>query len=214
MKTTVLIADDHQVVIDGLTVLIKNQRDFEIVGTANSGVEVLEFLSNNPPPDLLLMDITMPDMDGLETMESIQQHYPKIKVIMLSMHLSGAFARKLLDLGVKGYLQKDCDKQELLAGLHDVSKGGTYLSHNMTQLLLDERMSHQHEHSEQSSVKISKRETEILQLIIKEHSSREMAEILGISFNTVETHRKHLLNKFGVKTSVGLVREAMRSGVV
>jgi len=109
MSKQVLIADDHQVVIDGLSLLIKSTKDFIVCGTAKDGWEVIEYLDENAAPDIVLMDITMPDLDGVETMKKLQLSHPDLAVIILSMHLSGAYARSLMSLGVRGYLQKDCD---------------------------------------------------------------------------------------------------------
>lgn len=215
MNAKLLIADDHQVVLDGLTALIKHQRDLKVIGTAKNGREVLEFLQASPKEvDMLLMDITMPELDGLDTMVYIQEHYPNLKVIILSMHLSAAYAKKLIALGARGYLQKDCDKQELLEAIKEVHEGGFYLSKSITHVLVSDRFDAGAKGKELTLPKLSKRETQILRLILEEHPTRSIATVLGISFNTVETHRKHLLNKFGVKTTVGLVKEALRGGFV
>lgn len=216
MNTRVLVADDHQVVIDGLSLLIKGTKDFEVCGTAKDGWEVIEYLQEKDVPDILLMDITMPQLDGVETMVKLQESHPYLPVIILSMHLSGGYARSLLALGVKGYLQKDCDKKELLEALSAVRDGQTYLSKNITDLLVTEgNMSGKDESKEGfKGPKITKRELQILTLIAQEHPTREIAELLGISFNTVETHRKHLLNKFAVKSTVGLIQQAMRCGML
>jgi len=216
MSTRILIADDHQVIIDGLSLLVNTTKGFEACGTAKDGWEVIEFLEKNPQPDILLMDITMPELDGMETMGKLQVSHPDLSVIILSMHLSGGYARTLLSLGVKGYLQKDCDKKELQDALCTVRDGGTYLSHNITDLLVKEGSSPLQDAAatRAQGPKITKREQEILELIAKEHPTREIAELLDISFNTVETHRKHLLNKFAVKSTVGLIQSAMRCGML
>jgi DNA-binding NarL/FixJ family response regulator len=208
----VLIADDHQVVIDGLSLLVKSTKGFEVSGIAKNGWEVIDFLEANTTPDVLLMDISMPELDGIETMKKLQVSHPQLVVIILSMHLSSAYARGLIELGVKGYLQKDCDKKELVAALNAVSKGETFLSKNVTELLVQEVGSRKEskEDSADTAPKITQRQLDVLKLIGAEHTSKGISKILGLSFNTVETHRRHLLNKFGVKSTVGLVREAMK----
>lgn len=213
MNIEVLIADDHQVVLDGLSSLIKGIKGFQVIGTAKDGWEVIDYIEKNGLPDLLLMDITMPRKDGIETMEYLKEKDNIPPTIMLSMHLSKAYVKRLLDLGVKGYLQKDCDKKELVQALKDVSEGGTYLSKNVTELLVEQNSVDENTTSKKAP-KISKRESQILHLLLEEYSTRKIAEELGISFNTVETHRKHLLNKFGVRSTVGLIREAMRMGTI
>ena len=207
MKTRVLIVDDHQVVIDGLSSLIASMRGFEVVGSGKNGWDALQFIEENEAPDILLMDITMPDLDGIETMEKLHEASSPIAVIMLSMHLSVAYAQRLLELGVKGYLQKDCDVEELQEALKNVRDGGTYLSKNVTELLVENRAPSSTE-SQKKKPLISPREKEVLLLLQEEKSSRMIAKELSISFNTVETHRKHLLNKFAVNSTVGLIREA------
>jgi DNA-binding NarL/FixJ family response regulator len=212
-KTRIILADDHQVVIDGLASLIKGLRGFEVMAIAKNGHEVLDLLAQEHP-DILLMDISMDEMDGLEAMEHIQKNHPDLKVIILSTHLSGAYARTLLSKGVKGYLQKDCSQEELKQALCDVRDGSQYLSKNITEVLVQESGSIDGGGSETPKPKISKRELEVLELIHEEHPTRAIAEILDISFHTVEAHRRHLLNKFGVKSTVGLIREGMRLGLL
>ena len=213
MTTRILIADDHQMVLDGLKALIDLMPGFEVCGEAKNGWEVLDLLNSSELPDILIMDISMPEMDGLETMQRLADASSEVKVLIMSMHLSASYAKQLIGLGAKGYLQKDCDLSELKNALKDVREGGTYLSKNMTELLVNESGGSESEH-ELEKPRLSPREQEILSLLQREFSSREIGEELGISFHTVETHRKHLLNKFAVNSTIGLIREAMRCGLL
>lgn len=213
--TSILIADDHQVVLDGLQALIARTRGFEVVGTAKQGWEVIDHVEAQGAPDIILMDISMPQKDGVETMRYFQEKGIAVRVIILSMHLSSSLAHTLFGLGAKGYLQKDCELEELKAALYAVRDGETYLSKNMTQVMVESAGQREEQAPEEKAVpRLSPREAEVLRLLQAEMSSRQMAEELGISFNTVETHRKHLLNKFAVSSTVGLIREAMRCGLL
>lgn len=213
MSTKILLVDDHQMVLDGLSALIQIMPGFSVCGKAKNGWELIEQLETQEYPDIILMDISMPELDGIETMEKLVEKDINVAVIIMSMHLSSTFARRLFSLGTRGYLQKDCDHDELRRALEDVRDGGTYLSKNMTELLVaDPRTSP--EAGATARPKLSPRELEILILLQQEKSSREIAEVLGITFHTVETHRKHLLNKFAVGSTIGLIREAMRNGLL
>jgi len=137
MKTRIVIVDDHQVVLDGLSAMIKSLRDFSVIGTCTDGWELIEFVVEHDV-DMILMDISMPKLDGIETMKELKKREIDVPVVILSMHLSLAYAKELLAIGIKGYLPKDCNKDELIDALRAVKTGETYISSSLSDLLVQQ----------------------------------------------------------------------------
>ncbi len=199
-----IIADDHQVFLDGIIELISKEDHIEVMGQANTGKQVLELLQTNTP-DIILMDINMPEMDGIETTQMVKQKYPELKIIMLTMHETHQYIRKLLETGVDGYLLKTTSKNELIEAIKTVMDGKNYYG----KAVQDTFMNSFNSNKVVSDIKLTRREKEILELICEELSTNEIAEKLFISAYTVETHRKNLLSKTGSKNVAGLVKFAM-----
>lgn len=210
-KIKVLIADDHNVLLQGLTQLLDGQENIEISHTAENGLEVLSYLKNETV-DVILMDINMPLLNGLDTCKKVNQKYPDVKVIALSTLDRGSFIQQMLKNGASGYLLKNTSRDELIEAIKTVHKGATYLNKETNDILLKSLMNNGSEKTFIPS--LTRREKEVLELIVKEHTTAEISEQLHISQNTVETHRRHLIQKFNVRNSVGLVKEAMLKGFV
>ncbi len=210
-KIKVLIADDHNVLLQGLTQLLDGQENIEISHTAENGLEVLSYLKNETV-DVILMDINMPVLNGLDTCKKVNQKYPDVKVIALSTLDKGSFIQQMLKNGASGYLLKNTSRDELIEAIKTVHKGATYLNKETNDILLKSLMNNGSEKTFIPS--LTRREKEVLELIVKEHTTAEISEQLHISQNTVETHRRHLIQKFNVRNSVGLVKEAMLKGFV
>ncbi len=210
-KIKVLIADDHNVLLQGLTQLLDGQENIEISHTAENGLEVLSYLKNETV-DVILMDINMPVLNGLDTCKKVNQKYPDVKVIALSTLDRGSFIQQMLKNGASGYLLKNTSRDELIEAIKTVHKGATYLNKETNDILLKSLMNNGSEKTFIPS--LTRREKEVLELIVKEHTTAEISEQLHISQNTVETHRRHLIQKFNVRNSVGLVKEAMLKGFV
>ena len=208
-KIRLLIVDDHQILVEGLEQNLSLSDQLEIVGTANNGKAALDFVKREAV-DVVLMDIDMPVMDGLTTTAKIRQSGKDTKVIILSMHLNSNYAKKAFKLGAHGYLLKDSKKEDLESAILRVHKGEQVLDPDIAQRMLlsdDPGINH-------VIPDLTKREREILQCIVNEKTNPEIAKELFISLSTVEFHRKNLLNKFRVKNSVGLVRAALRMGLI
>jgi len=207
----VLIADDHQVLIEGLQLLLADHPNIQISYTANDGQQVLDILADHTC-DVILMDINMPVMSGLEVCKVVKKKYPKIKVIALTTFNKGSFVQQMLKNGASGYLLKNTGREELIEAIISVHEGKTYLNSETNQLLLDNLMNK----SNGSSFipNLTRREKEVLKLIAEELTTNEIAERLFISLNTVETHRRNLISKFNVRNSVGLIRTAMERGLL
>lgn len=209
--TRLLLADDHQIVRQGLQILLENQEGITIVGEANNGLEVISIIERESV-DIVLMDINMPVMDGITCTQRLKTHHPNIKVIALSMYSEMGFLEKMFESGSKGYLLKSCSKAELIEAITKVHNGHQYISDELEESFVKHLKTTKENAA--SIPRISKREKEILQLISEENTTAQIAQELYISVTTVETHRKNLLRKLGLKNTAGLMRFAFENSLV
>lgn len=208
----ILLVDDHQVLLDGVAALLAKIPDMRVVAIAHNGEEAMAVVRGTPV-DVVLLDINMPVMDGLATCEAIKAEWPHVKVIAMSMHGEGRLVKAMLDKGANGYLLKNCGGDELLEAIRTVREGGTWLSREATDNLV--QAIHTSERATKRPMEnITARETDVLRLIAAERTTEEIAHELGISVNTVESHRRQLLQKLGARNSAGLVRIAMETGLL
>lgn len=211
-KTNILVADDHQVIIDGMEAIINGVSDLSFAGGALNGNQVIEAVETKTI-DLVLMDINMPEMDGLECTTYLNKHYPQIRVIALSMHDNPRLAKRMIKNGAFGFLLKNSNKEKILEAIRDVMHGRNYFDPLLMQNFLD----FDNQKSSSSFAKkdlLTKRELEIIQLICDEKTTGEIAEELSISVHTVESHRSNILLKLELKNSVGLVKWAIQNEVI
>lgn len=210
-KIKVILADDHQMFLDGLASLLAQLQDVEVIATANSGKEVMEKLTGLSP-DLVIVDINMPVMNGLETTRKIKEKHPHIKVLGLTMENDLQLVTGMLEAGASGYILKNTGKTELELALRQVMKGEPYLSQTISNQLAQNllRNFQQKDNLEDPLKSLTERELEILKLIALEHSNTEIADLLFISPKTVETHRKNLMRKIEVKNSLGVYKFAVK----
>ena len=208
------IADDHQMVIDGLKSLLGEDKKMVIVLEGRNGEEIKSGITNHDI-DVLLTDIKMPICDGLQLTQWIKTNYKDTKVIALSMFHSTSLIKKMLKAGVDGYILKNTGKEELFMSIYTVLKGQPYFSSDISEKVMRSMMSGQKEdeQSEVLPISLTRRELEILELIVDEHTGPEIAKKLFISINTVETHRKNLLHKLKVKNTAGLVKYALQNQI-
>lgn len=211
--TKIIIADDHQMFIDGLKSLLSTNNQIELVGEANNGKQLLELLANTST-DIVLMDVNMPEMDGVEATKQLAQNYPHIKVLMLTMFNTRDYIEKLLKAGAHGYILKNTGKEELFEAIEKVMAGESYFSKEVTERIMEGLQRKKTIEKDPMMVELTDREKEVLKLIVQEMTSNEIAEKLFISFHTVETHRKNLISKLGVKNIAGLVKYAFQQGLV
>jgi DNA-binding NarL/FixJ family response regulator len=209
----ILIADDHKVFRDGIISILEDVEDITVIGEANDGREVLERLEE-VQPDVILMDITMGNTNGIEATELVKNKYPHIKVLVLSMHEEIGYIVKMLEVGASGYLLKDAGQEEMIRAIRTVAEGNTYYSQKVSSAIIQRLTNPESAKKEKPGVPLTKREIEILQLISEEYSNPEIAEKLFISIRTVDTHRRNLLEKLGAKNTAGLVRYALKHGLV
>ncbi|PJJ83321.1 response regulator transcription factor [Mucilaginibacter auburnensis] len=201
-KLSVIIADDHTLFINGLRMLLQNEPDIEILDVAADGKELMGLL-NTHSPQLILLDINMPGINGLEALKRIKAYHPKIKVIMLSTYNEEQLIEKAKAGGAYGYLFKNVDKTELLSAMHSVVEGGTYFPQKATEIA--------HNNFDEpdpflKQFQLTKREMELLQLIKENYTNQQMADKLFLSIYTVETHRKNIMQKLHLKNPVELTK--------
>jgi DNA-binding NarL/FixJ family response regulator len=204
----IILVDDHHIVLDGLKSLLETDPDFQIIAALRSAEEVLEFLKKDQP-DILLTDYSLPGMSGLDLFKRIKANNLKIKVAVLSMHDEASVVRNVLKEGIHGYLLKNIQQFELRNALKQIAMGYPYVSPEITKMLMTEL-----NQPEEKSELLTDREREILRLIAKEYSNKQMAEKLFISERTVETHRKNIFRKTNTNTLVGLIKFAFEHNLV
>ena len=202
----IAIADDHQMVLDGLQLIISQESSLRMMGTAHNGLEVLDLLAKEPV-EVLLLDINMPIMNGIDTMKIIGKEYPNLAVLGLSMLDDTIVIKKLIKYGARGFLLKNSGKEKIIEAITEIHQGQKYFDKAIINKLLE----NDNTKSIGTSLfpKLSRREKEILSLIIQEHTTQEISDALFISFGTVETHRRNIINKLGVRNTAGMVRVAL-----
>ena len=211
MKNTIklFLVDDHKMFLDGLESLLENIDYLTIVGKAENGKTALEKLDNTV--DIVLMDISMPEIDGIEFNRLIKLKFPQINTIAISMHNDAKILDKLIKGNINGYLLKNAEKSELLEAIETVMKGDNYFSEEVKKTYQDSLF--KRDNNQDQTPELSKRETEVLGEIINELTTKEIAEKLFISQHTVESHRKNMLSKLGARNTAGLVKYALENGL-
>lgn len=213
-KLRILIADDHTLVRQGLSKILEARDEWEVVAHAQHGREAVK-LSLELIPDVAILDVTMPLLNGIEATRQIVRRAPGVRILMLSMHHDEAYVTQALQAGATGYLLKDSADVELIRAVAAVAAGKSYFSPAVARVLLDDYVRHLAAKGIVDRYEsLSEREREIFQLIAEGHSNKEIAELLSVSIATVETHRAHILQKLDIHSTAELVLYAVRRGVV
>lgn len=207
---TIGIVDDHSLIISGLAHMLSDLPDYPILFTANNGKQLMLELERQQP-SVLLLDIELPDSNGIELCSDVLKKYPELPIVALTNHDEVVYVKKMMRSGAKGYLLKGTDKQNLLNAINAVYAGEQFLDRQVEQAILQQTLS-----GRRTSVvvKLTKRENEILALIANEYSNQEIADKLFLSVRTVESHRHSLNQKLNIKNSAGLVKEAYLRGLI
>jgi DNA-binding NarL/FixJ family response regulator len=209
-KIKLFLVDDHKMIREGLKTFLSDNPDFEIIAEAENGQDCLDQLKNISP-DVILTDLNMPVMDGLELTKSVKSEYPEIKIIALTMMGESQHIKQMLAEGAMGYLLKDCSEEELVLAIKNVHDGGTYYSPEVTNIIISNIRKLKPAPKSKVSVEmpLTEREKEVLYLILKEKNNAEIADELFISVRTVDAHKRNLLDKTGSKNVAGLVLYAV-----
>jgi two-component system response regulator NreC len=209
----ILIADDHNIVCAGLKALLEAQPEMKIVAQAANGREAVK-LAHQQKPDMVIMDVAMPDLNGLEAVRQILSNSPRIKVIALSMHSDRRYVTGMLSAGASGYILKHCAFEELVHAIRTVLSNQVYLSPAIAGIVVKELAQSKTSRARQpASQKLTSREREVLQLIAEGHSAREIAERLHLSVKTIETHRRQMMEKLEIRSVADLTKFAIREGL-
>lgn len=207
-----LLADDHQILLDGIRAILEDDPELNVIGTASNGLEVLSFLEHDKV-DVLLLDLQMPKMDGMETIEQVNKLYPEIKILMLTTTDEGSIITSIFKKGAIGYLLKNSSQEVLIQGIKNAYAGEKVLSPHLTTKMI-ESLSQKHVTPAGGIPPVTNRELDVLRLISKEYTTQQIADELFVSTNTVATHKRNLFVKMDVKNSVGMIRKAVDWGIL
>ncbi len=212
MTVSIVIVDDHQIVRDGLRSVMEKEPDLTVVAEADNGrqgVEVCRRIS----PDVVVMDITMPDLNGIEATRRIKSESPDTKIIALSMHSDKRYVRRMIEAGATGYLLKESAIDEVVRAVKAVAAGGSYLSPEVADIVLEGYRKRPSGRPESTGPELTDREREVLQLLAEGKTSKEIAGALNVSPKTVETHRRQIMDKLDIHNVAGLTKYAIREGL-
>ena len=212
MRMKILLADDHKITREGLRSLLEKQSDMEVVAEAEEGYKAVH-LVHEMLPDVAIMDVTMPDLNGIEATQKITSECPNVKVIALSMHSDSLFVTEMLKSGASGYLLKDCAFEELARAIHTVLDGKIYLSPAISDIVVGSYLHRSSEGDSSNKEVLSHREREVLQLLAEGKTTKQVALKLHISIKTVETHRRQTMHKLDIYSVAELTKYAIRKGL-
>ena len=208
-RIRILLADDHAVVRQGFKMILDAQADMEIVGEAGNGREAVE-LAEQLRPDVVVMDVSMPELNGIEATRRLASSAPRARVVALSMHKDSVYVREILRAGARGYLLKDSGAADLVAAIRAVASGESYLSPAVSNAVLDDYR----RHATNPIDLLTSREREVLQLLAESKTNKEIAGVLNLSVYTVEAHRGRIMEKLNLHSIGELVRFAVRNGLI
>lgn len=209
--TRIIIADDHDLFVEGMKGLLDVKTDIDFAGQAHDGLQAVEQAALLKP-DIILMDVAMPIMNGIKALKEIRAKFPEVRVLMLSMHNNIELITESLKAGAMGYILKECSSDELYFAISSVMKGRYYIAHSSLTILLDDYMRLLKAEEEKSPCLLSEREIEVLSKIAEGKNTKEIASDLKISKNTVDVHRRHIMDKTGCNSIASLIRYAIREG--
>jgi len=213
VKIRVVLADDHAILRAGLQALLNAQSDIQVVGEASDGATTIQMVQD-VEPDVVLLDITMPGMSGLDAAGEIKRIRPATRVLILTMHDDDAYLRQALRAGASGFVLKRAEDRDLLAAIRAVYAGEIYVHPSMSKALVNALIPNQHVADQQANSLLTARELEVLRLLVEGYTNQEIAQRLILSVKTVETHRSHIMDKLGLRTRAELVRYARQQNLL
>jgi len=215
-QISIFLVDDHQLVRDGIKALLTGLTDIVIIGEANSGHELMDEIGH-ATPDIILMDISLPDISGIDLTRQLSREHPGVKILILSMYTNEDFIFNALKAGAMGYLPKNTSRQELLDAIYALNNGQEFLGSSISKVILKSYIRHATEEDkspESIQTPLSGREIEILRLYAEGLNNKEISEKLSISIRTVESHKNHIVRKLGLKSTVDMVKFAIRNKII
>ena len=212
-KIRILLADDHTLLRNGICALLADEQDMVVVGEADNGREAVQ-LAGQLKPNVVLIDIAMPLLNGLEATRQIKREHPEINVLVLTMYDNEEYFRKMLEVGASGYIIKRAAATELVSAIRAVYNGEAVLSPAITRLLLEDYLNHDNHSEKENPNALSSREREVLQLIAEGKTSREISEILNLSVKTVQSHRTNLMQKLDLHDRGDLIKYAIQKKII
>lgn len=212
LKTSVILADDHRILREGLRTIISSEPSLEIVGETENGRETVN-LVRRTEPDIVIMDVSMPDLNGIDATQRIIDLGLTTRVLALSGHSDEHFVKGMLQAGASGYLLKECAGEELVLALRTIAQGRVYVSPSVASLMVNDYVANLDGGLSGEKPALSSREREVLQLIAEGHGTSQIAESLHLSVKTVESHRKNVMDKLGIRNVAGLTKYAIREGI-
>ncbi|HET6558129.1 MAG TPA: response regulator transcription factor [Prolixibacteraceae bacterium] len=212
MAIKIIISDDHQLFRDGIANLLASSPEIEIVAQAENGHEVIE-KTLLFKPDIVIMDISLPNINGVDATRILHKEVPNTKILVLTMHAEKNYIKEALEAGAYGYLFKDCTYDQLIEAIYTVYQGKKYLSNKITEILIHDYLSKDEDLNVKDQV-LSERESEILKLLAEGKTTREISNTLFISVKTVGTHKQHILEKLKLKSNSDLIRYAIKKGII
>jgi len=214
-RITVLLAEDHQIVREGFRSLLKHENDIEVVGEAETGRQAVQMVRKLRPA-VVVMDIAMPLLNGLEATRQIRKDTPETRVLILSAHNDDAYVEQMSELGAAGFLLKQTSSHDLATAIREVQKGNTFFSPSVSKRVhdRDQKTVDREGNVKKKNNRLSSREVEVLQLIAEGKANKQVAAELGVSFKTVDKHRQHLMSKLNIHDVAGLTRYAIAEGII
>ena len=209
----IVLAEDHAMMRDGLRSLIRKEENMRIVGEAETGEQAVEYASKLGP-HVMILDIGLPDLNGIDATRLILKEHPHIRIIGLSMHADRSLVGEMLKAGANGYVPKDCAYDELITAIHQAMEGNTYLSPEITRGVVDNFVRNPPQDGSESAFRsLSERERQVLQLLSEGNATKEIADKLGVSVRTAETHRRNIMDKLDMRSVAELTKYAIRNGL-
>ncbi len=209
----IILADDHEIFLESLSALVSSEDNLEIQSKAQNGKELIEQVKENQP-DLCIVDMDMPEMNGLQASESLLRIYPELRIMILTMHKEKSLIKKMMSLGIKGYLLKTCDKEEFIFAINQILKNKTYFSDEVIETIVKDDAYETHGSPDISKIAtLSDREKEVIQLLCDGLNNKQIADKLFVSHKTIDNHRTNIMRKIDVHNIVGLIRFCLKHGL-
>lgn len=211
----ILLVDDHTLIREGLKLILKKNKHFKIIGEASNGIEAIRYIDKNADKvHVVMLDITMPELDGFEVAKIVRQNHPEIKILALTMHSEESYITKMIDVGVHGYVLKDSNLEDLSTAIKTILEGKPYYSSDVSAIMINSLMNKDKKKDNGELDNLTDREVEIINLITEGFKSSEIADQLKLSTRTIEVHRRNLMKKLDVKNTAELVSFVLKSKLI